>query len=236
MVKKNNFSIVIPIFNESSNIKILYEEIILSIKDDYNYEVIFVDDCSTDNTKEILENLQYNNNLKVLKNSKNLGQSISILKGIKSAKYDTIITLDGDCQNNPKDIEKLLFFFLNDKGIKLVGGIRINRKDSYIKKISSKIANSIRAYILNDGCKDTGCSLKVFDKNIFLNFEYFDGIHRFLPALFIGFGYKTVFLNVDHRKRKYGKSKYGTFLRLLNGFRDMIKVKKMIDKNKNLKL
>ena len=87
--------------------------------------------------------------------------------------------MDGDCQNNPKDIEKLLFFFLNDKGIKLVGGIRINRKDSYIKKISSKIANSIRAYILNDGCKDTGCSLKVFDKNIFLEFPFFNGLFFF---------------------------------------------------------
>ena len=117
--------------------------------------------------------------------------------------------------------------------IYLVGGIRLKRKDNLIKKISSKIANSVRSKFLNDGCVDTGCSLKVFDKNIFLNFEFFDGIHRFIPALFSGFGYKTFFINVDHRKRKYGRSKYGTLSRLINGLRDMIKVKKMINKNKN---
>ena len=122
----------------------------------------------------------------------------------------------------------MLFFFLNDKGIKLVGGIRINRKDSYIKKISSKIANSIRAYILSDGCKDTGCSLKVFDKKIFLEFPFFNGIHRFLPALFNGYGYKTKFIDVSHRERKYGKSNYGILERLVYGVKDIIFVWKKI--------
>ena len=112
----------------------------------------------------------------------------------------------------------------------MVGGIRKKRQDSFIKILSSKIANYIRSKILNDNCKDTGCSLKVFSKNIFLEFPYFDGIHRFLPALFKGYGHKTDFINVNHRVRKYGKSKYGTIDRLFRGIRDIIKVKNIINK------
>ena len=113
-----------------------------------------------------------------------------------------------------------------------MGGIRNKRKDSYIKKISSKIANYIRSNILNDHCSDTGCSLKIFDRDSYLEFPYFDGIHRFLPALFKGYWHKTKFINVDHRMRKYGKSKYGTFKRLLKGIIDLIKVVKIIKKFK----
>ena len=103
-----------------------------------------------------------------------------------------------------------------DKDLVLVGGIRLNRKDNFLKKISSKIANKIRMLILKDNCEDTGCSLKIFDKKIFLSFPLFDGIHRFLPALFTGYGKKTIFVDVDHRPRIYGYSKYGTFKRLFN--------------------
>ena len=116
------------------------------------------------------------------------------------------------------------------KNLKLIGGIRENRKDNYVKIISSKIANKIRQYLLNDNCKDTGCGLKIFDRNIFLLFPYFNGIHRFLPALFKGYGHKTDFINVNHRVRKYGKSKYGTIDRLFRGIRDIIKVKNIINK------
>ena len=122
--------------------------------------------------------------------------------------------------------------YILNNDIQLVGGIRINRQDNTIKIISSKIANYIRKMILKDNCKDTGCSLKVFNKKIFLTFPYFDGIHRFLPALFIGFGYKTFFIDVNHRKRKYGVSKYGTINRLFKGIRDLYKVKKIIKNNK----
>ena len=100
--------------------------------------------------------------------------------------------------------------------------------DSFIKVISSKIANGIRSKILNDNCRDTGCSLKVFDKQIFLSFPFFDGMHRFLPALFKGYGYKTMFIDVNHRKRKFGVSKYGTMNRLFKGIRDIIKVRKIL--------
>ena len=227
------FSVVIPVFNEEQNLTSLIKEIHISLREYDDFELIFVNDCSSDNSLKILENEKNKFSFKILNNKKNIGQSYSILSGIKYSKHNTIVTLDGDGQNNPKDIPNLLKFY-NENNFYLVGGIRLKRKDNAIKIISSKIANFIRSKYLKDGCQDTGCSLKVFDKNIFLNFEFFDGIHRFLPALFRGFGYKTYFLDVDHRNRKFGKSKYGTILRLINGIKDMIKVKKMIKKNKNL--
>lgn len=227
------FSVIIPVYNEGDNLISLIKEIKNSLKNYKEFELIFVNDSSTDDTLQILNKEKSKFDFKILNNESNLGQSYSTFSGIKNSKYNTIVTLDGDGQNNPYDIPKLLEFYINNNDIFLVGGIRAKRKDNIIKIVSSRIANLVRSKILKDGCIDTGCSLKVFDRNIFLKFEYFDGIHRFLPALFNGFGYKTFFLKVDHRKRKHGKSKYGTFLRLLNGLNDMIKVKKMIIKKNN---
>ena len=224
------FSIVIPLFNEEKNIINLFKEILHNLKKYKNYEIILVDDLSTDNTIKIIEEFSYTN-LKIIKNTKNNGQSYSIHKGVENASNDIIITLDGDGQNDPHDIPKLLNIYLNNQKIKLVAGIRNKRKDNIIKIISSKVANGIRSRILNDDCSDTGCSLKVFDKKIFLNFPYFNGIHRFLPALFKGYGYQTKFVNVNHRKRKFGISKYGTIKRLLVGVRDMYKVLKILKNN-----
>ena len=229
------FTLVIPVFNEEDNLVSLIKEIKTALVNYKNFELIFVNDFSSDNTLEVLEKEKKIFDFKLLNNQFNFGQSYSILLGIKQSKYNIIVTLDGDGQNNPYDIPKLLDYYNKINDIFLVGGIRSKRKDNLIKIISSRIANYVRSKFLQDGCTDTGCSLKVFDKNIFLKFEYFNGIHRFLPALFNGFGYKTFFLSVDHRKRNYGKSKYGTFFRLFNGLRDMIKVKKMIDKNKKTK-
>ena len=230
------FTLVIPVFNEEDNLVSLIKEIKTALVNYINFELIFVNDFSSDNTLEILKKEKKKFNFKIINNQLNLGQSFSILSGIKQSKYTIIVTLDGDGQNNPYDIPKLLEFYNKSNDVYLVGGIRSKRKDNLIKIISSRIANYVRSKFLKDGCTDTGCSLKVFDKNIFLQFEYFNGIHRFLPALFNGFGYKTFFLSVDNRKRNYGKSKYGTFLRLFNGLRDMIKVKNMINKNKKIKL
>jgi len=227
------FSIVIPIYNENDNIGKLLEEIFNNLKSFKKFEIIFVDDFSSDDSLKTLNDLKTKHNFKIVKNNKNYGQSYSIYKGIKSAKYNTIITIDGDGQNNPKDIPVLIKEYNINENIRLVGGIRFKRKDSLTKILSSKIANLVRSKLLNDNCKDTGCSLKIFDKNIFLSLPYFNGIHRFLPALFIGFGYKTHFVNVDHRSRNFGISKYGTFNRLFRGIRDMIKVLIIIKKNKN---
>ncbi len=233
-MKHNPFSIVIPIFNEEDNIEILIDEIFLNLNDYSEFEIIIVNDGSIDNSSATISSLKYQN-LKLIDRNVNKGQSYSILEGVKNSKYQTIITLDGDGQNNPKDIPILLNKYFSDKQLSLVGGIRVKRKDSFIKILSSRIANRVRSFILKDNCSDTGCSLKVFDKKIFLTFPFFTGMHRFLPALFSGFGYKTFFLEVDHRTRKKGFSKYGTFDRLYKGIIDIRKVINILKENKDIK-
>ncbi len=225
------FSLVIPLFNEEKNIQPLLQEIEIYLQVYKEYEIVLIDDCSTDNTKNILLKLN-DKKIKIIRNKKNKGQSFSIREGVKNAFYQTVVTLDGDGQNDPRDIVKLLNIFFNNVEIKLVGGLRTKRKDNLIKILSSKIANNIRSFILKDNCKDTGCSLKVFSKKIFMDFPYFDGIHRFLPALFSGYGHKTFFVEVNHRYRKYGYSKYGTMNRLFKGIKDIIIVTKIIKKYK----
>ncbi len=224
------FSVIIPVFNESGNIDKLLNEIHNHLKK-FEYEIIIVDDCSNDDTIKEIKNFK-KKNINLLVNKINMGQSFSLNKGILSSRFNIIVTLDGDGQNNPNDIIKLLNIYNSEEDISLVGGLRMDRKDSFVKIFSSQIANYIRSKILKDNCKDTGCALKVFDKNVYLEFSFFNGIHRFLPALFNGYGYKTTYVNVDHRKRINGYSKYGINNRLFRGIRDMIKVNKMIKTHK----
>ena len=234
-----SFSIIVPIYNESNNINKLVSEIYDSLKKYKHFELIFVNDGSDDNTNDVLEKIKINFPITIVENKSNLGQSFSIWTGVKNSNHKTVVTLDGDGQNNPNDIPKLLEIYFSRKIFALVGGIRKKRKDSFLKIISSKIANKIRSIILNDDCTDTGCSLKVFDKDIFLSFPFFDGLHRFLPALFKGYGMNTFFIDVDHRSRISGTSKYGTLDRLYKGIIDIIRVKKIIRtyrlKNKDIK-
>ena len=227
-----DFSIVIPVYNESTNIEKLVPEIFNSLTKYQKYELILINDGSNDNTLEVIKKIKKNYSLLLINNETNKGQSFSIWAGIKKSHYNTIVTLDGDGQNNPNDIPKLLDEYFSKKLYSLIGGIRKNRKDNFLKLISSKIANQIRSFILKDNCVDTGCSLKVFDKEIFLSFPFFDGLHRFLPALFKGFGKNTLFIDVDHRPRISGISKYGTLDRLYKGIIDIIRVKKIIRTNK----
>ena len=229
--KSKNVSIVIPIYNESKNISDLVEKIYHYTKN-IKYEIIVVDDASTDNPEKILSKFLVNSNFIIYKNQKNLGQSKSIHNGIIKSKYETIITIDGDGQNNPKDIILLVEEYFKNQNLSLIGGIRTKRKDNLIKIISSRVANYTRMLILSDGCIDTGCSLKIFDRKIFLSFPFFDGMHRFLPALFVGFEKKTKFVNVDHLPRRFGVSKYGTLNRLVRGIRDIFKVAKIIKEYK----
>lgn len=232
----NSISIVIPIFNEQDNINLLFNEINKCLSSKINYEIIFVDDGSVDNSKIILNKLTKNSNIRIIHHNSNLGQSYGLLSGIRLANNDAIVSLDGDGQNNPKDILKLTNTFFSDSNIVFIGGIRKNRKDNYIKIISSKIANIIRSFLLNDKCTDTGCGLKIFSKKIFLKLTFFNGIHRFLPALFKGYGYKTYFEDVDHRPRIKGVSKYGTFGRLIKGIIDIVRVMIIIRQyNKRIK-
>jgi len=227
----NKFSIVIPLFNEELNLDLLVGEIFLHLEIYNNqYEIILVNDGSTDQTKSRIKYLKEKspNIIRSIENIKNIGQSYSLIEGISFSKFATIVVIDGDGQNNPKDIPILLKKYFSDENLFLVGGIRHKRKDSFVKIFSSKLANIVRNFLLKDNCSDTGCSLKVFNKDIFLKFPTFNGIHRFLPALFTGYGVKTFFIKVDHRHRVYGYSKYGTFGRLFKGLRDLIKVAKII--------
>jgi Glycosyltransferases involved in cell wall biogenesis len=177
------FSIVIPIFNEEKNIRQLVKEIYEQDEIKNKFELIFVNDKSMDESEKILKNESKVKDFIYINNKNNIGQSLSIYKGVRRSSTKTIVTMDGDLQNDPSDIKKLYNIYFSNNNIKLVSGIRFNRKDSIIKKISSKIANFVRRFYLNDNCVDTGCSLKIFDKNIFLTFEFFDGIHRFIPSL-----------------------------------------------------
>ena len=229
----NNFTLIIPIYNEEKNIYTLYEEIINSEAKKYISKIIFVDDASEDKSLKVLNEISKNNQLvKIIKNEQNLGQSRSIYSAILEANTKYVLTIDGDGQNDPKDISKLIKCYLNNRSYNLIAGIRHNRKDNFIKKITSKIANLIRKFYLNDDCIDTGCALKLFEREVIINFPFFNGIHRFLPAIYKGLNKNCCFINVNHRYRKFGKSKYGTVSRLVFGIRDMIKVKKLIKKNK----
>tara|TARA_B100001057_G_C22742846_1_gene908523 strand:+ start:260 stop:967 length:708 start_codon:yes stop_codon:yes gene_type:complete len=229
----NSFSVVIPIYNESLNIINLIEEILINLSRFKKFEVIIVDDHSSDKSLDKI-NQKFNNNhlIKTFRNKKNIGQSFSIIKGCELSKYQTIVTLDGDGQNDPKDIPKLLKIYFERNDLFLVSGIRTSRKDNYIKKITSRLANFIRAIILDDNCIDTGCALKVFNKETFLMFPKFDGLHRFIPAFFKFHNKKMAFISVAHRKRKFGKSNYDTFKRAIKGLKDTIRVYN-ITKNKN---
>jgi dolichol-phosphate mannosyltransferase len=228
----NKFSIIIPVFNEELNISNLISNICDSLKDKFIYEIIVINDGSTDKTLNILYDIKLKN-LKILNLSKNSGQSYAIFKGIENARFDTCITIDGDGQNDPNDIPKLINIFFNSNDFSLVGGIRKRRKDKFSKIISSKFANYIRKIILNDNCDDTGCSLKVFKKKYFLKIPYFDGLHRYLPALFKFQKQKTHFINVNHFPRVYGVSKYNNINSALKGLRDIIKVLKIKNTFKN---
>jgi len=231
----DSVSIVIPIYNEEENLEYLIEEIQETLGSKIDFEIIAIDDYSFDKSYDLLKRLKNKYNIKIFKNSQNLGQSMSIKRGIDESSRETIVTIDADLQNNPKDILRLIkIYFENDYS--LVGGIRNKRKDKIIKILSSKIANVIRSSILKDKCKDTGCSLKIFSKLVFQNFIFFDGIHRFLPAMFSGYGYKTYFVNVDHRPRIKGYSKYGIYNRFFKGIYDIYRVYFILKKIKKEKI
>lgn len=230
-----NFSIVVPFYNEEENIDLFFEEIIKvisRINKNYKFEIICINDGSKDNTYTFLLKYQKKYNfIRVFNFLNNKGQSNAIYFGIQKAYYENIITIDGDCQNDPKDIEKMINFYKSNSSIYLLAGEREKRIDNFIKIISSRIANRFRNFIFKDGCKDTGCSLKIFKKNIFLKIPFFDGIHRFIPSLFVGFGYNVRYINVNHRPRYKGQSNYGISNRLLKGLRDILVVKKILKKN-----
>lgn len=221
-------SIVVPVHNETDNVRPLIEEIDDALGDSCDYEIVYVDDGSTDDTFEKLNTLQTEYpRLRVLRHRRCCGQSTALSTGVRAARGNVIATLDGDGQNNPADIPRLLAVWrelsANGAGA-MVAGYRRKRKDTGWRRFSSKVANGVRGSLLKDNTPDTGCGLKVFSRQIFLALPYFDHMHRFLPALAQRAGGKVVSVEVDHRPRLRGKSKYGTWHRLWVGIWDLLGV------------
>lgn len=220
-------SVVVPVHNEADNVETLIAEIHLALTGQDAYEMIFVDDGSTDQTLSILQNAMASYpTLRVLKHEKSCGQSRAVHTGVTAARYAWIATLDGDGQNDPADIPNLIAAYQQQNSEKLwmLAGFRHQRNDTDWRRFSSKFANGIRQAILHDNTPDTGCGLKLFLRDKFLAMPYFDHIHRFLPALVQMMGGEVISVKVSHRSRNHGQSKYGTIDRLLAGIVDILGV------------
>ena len=223
-----------PVHNEAENILPLVEEIVAALDGRWVYEIIYVNDGSTDATAERLASARtQRKNLRELRHSASSGQSAAIRSGVRAARGAIVATLDGDGQNNPAFLPELIAAL--DKGGKRIGlavGQRVGRKDTRFKKFQSRAANAIRNAILHDGTRDTGCGLKAFRRDVFLMLPYFDGLHRFLPALMRREGYDIAYVDVVDRPRHSGVSNYGLFDRLWIGILDLAGVWWLIRRKK----
>ena len=221
-------SVVVPVYNEADNILPLVQEIVAALEGVADYEIVYVNDGSSDATATILRQAQTTvPRLRVVTHKESCGQSTAVRTGVKNARSPIIATLDGDGQNDPADIPALLEVLResDDPDNLLVAGWRAKRLDSEVKKISSRIANGVRSRLLGDATPDTGCGLKVFSRAAFLDMAYFSHMHRFLPALMIRRGGRVVSVKVNHRHRERGVSKYGTWDRLKVGVVDLFGVR-----------
>jgi len=227
-------SVVVPVFNEQDNVAPLIEEIVTALRGKATFEVVYVDDHSRDATQVVLQRLKATTpELRVLRQVTQSGQSTAIRNGIKAARGAWIATLDGDGQNDPADIPKLLA--ARDAATpetKLIAGWRVNRQDSGSKRWASKWANAIRASMLRDDTPDTGCGTKLFEREAFLDLPYFDHMHRYLPALMQRAGWRTISVPVNHRPRSAGVSKYNNLGRAVVGISDLIGVDWLIRRSK----
>jgi len=230
-----DLSIIIPVFNESQSIGTLINEINQSITD-INYEIVVVDDKSSDETVKVLKKIKSTNSkLRIIMHDENYGQSFAVRSGVRNAKSSLIATLDGDGQNNPADIPKLYASLISNKNNNvLIAGYRAKRKDSWLKKMSSKYANRIRSKILKDETPDTGCGLKLFSKDFFLDLPSFNHMHRYIPALYVARGGKVISIEVNHRHREQGKSKYGFHNRFWVGISDLFGVRWLQRRSKKI--
>ena len=224
-----DLSVVIPVHNEEESIGHLINEITAALDKKYKHEIIVVDDGSTDSTLDVLLKIKQNlSTLRVVKHLTNSGQSTAVRTGVQHAKSTWIATLDGDGQNDPADIPNLYNELIDNQSADpwlVVAGYRKKRKDTWLKRISSKYANGIRDKLLRDGTPDTGCGLKIFARNSFLDLPYFDHMHRYIPALFQRQGGRVVSVEVNHRHRMLGTSKYGFHNRLWVGIVDILGVR-----------
>ena len=208
--------------NEADNIAPLIEEIAAALDGRWAYEIIYVNDGSTDATGDRLAAImKQRSNLRQLRHSRSTGQSAAVRSGVRAARAAIVATLDGDGQNNPAFLPDLITAIEKGERVGLAAGQRIGRKDSGFKKFQSRIANGVRNAILKDGTRDTGCGLKAFRRDVFLMLPYFDGLHRFLPALVRREGYEIAYVDVIDRPRRAGVSNYGFFDRLWIGIMDL---------------
>ena len=227
-------SIVVPVRNEADNIAPLIAEITAALDARWQYEIIYVNDGSTDATAERLTAaMKERQNLRQLRHAASTGQSAAVRSGVRAARGAIVATLDGDGQNNPAFLPALISAVeQGGERTGLAAGQRVGRKDTGFKKVQSRIANSIRNAILHDGTRDTGCGLKAFRREVFLALPYFDGLHRFLPALVRREGYDIVYVDVIDRPRHSGVSNYGFFDRLWIGIMDLAGVWWLIRRKK----
>jgi dolichol-phosphate mannosyltransferase len=220
-----DLSVVVPVKNEEKNIDPLVDELCSALDGLYQYEIVYVDDGSSDKTWERLVALSKGlSQLTIIRHRRSYGQSNAIHTGVKAARSSLIVTLDGDGQNDPADIPRLVEVFNapnRPPDLELVVGHRRKRMDSWVKRVSARVANGVRGYLLKDGTPDTGCGLKLFPREIFLGLPFFDHMHRFLPALIQRSGGAVVSVEVNHRPRKYGLSHYGIWDRLWVGLVDL---------------
>ena len=230
----SKISVVIPIYNEEGNIINLIDELI-PIVDKIGGEIIIVDDNSNDASRDLILKKKNNVNIEILllEHARQYGQSAGLLTGIKAAKNDLIVTLDGDGQNDPKDITSMLKVWEdnNENSYLLVIGHRQNRKDNWSRRYASLMAKRFRKFILKDSTPDSGCGIKVFSRNLFLSLPYFDHIHRFLPALTRRHGGSVISHIVSHRNRSSGVSKYSNWQRFRVGLIDLYGVSWLIKRS-----
>ena len=226
----SNVSVVVPLFNEEENVSILQRELTDALTG-LDFEIIFVDDGSGDET---VSRIVPDPRIRVLRFEKNAGQSAAIFAGLRAVRGEVAVLIDGDLQNDPADIPHLLAEI--SRGADLVCGYRTRRKDTMVKLITSRIANSVRSRFTRDGVRDTGCTLKAMRRECFAALVPFRGMHRFIPALVKGAGYRLVEIPVNHRPRRFGQSKYGLGNRAVRATIDMFGVRWLLSRRLNYKV
>jgi dolichol-phosphate mannosyltransferase len=223
-------SVVVPVFNEEANMSTLQTEL-RSALTGLGYEIIFVDDGSTDQSAAKIEAAP---DVRVLQFERNAGQSAALFAGLNAARGAIIVTIDSDLQNDPADIPRLVAEI--SKGADLVCGYREKRRDSLVKRLTSRIANFVRSRYTRDGVRDTGCTLKAMRRECVAALVPFKGMHRFIPALVKGAGYRIVEVPVNHRPRKFGESKYGLGDRAVRATIDMFGVRWLLSRRLTYKV
>jgi dolichol-phosphate mannosyltransferase len=229
-------SVVVPVRNEAGNIALLVAEIAKALEGQWSFEVVYVDDGSTDGTEAELKRLMTQHAwLRRVRHKQSCGQSAAVRTGVAAARAPIVVTLDGDGQNDPAFVPALVRALeAGNPRVGLVAGQRVGRKSSGFKKLQSRIANAVRGAVLRDGTRDTGCGLKAFRRAVFLGLPYFDGLHRFLPALIRREGFDIAYVDVVDRPRAHGVSNYGMWDRLWIGILDLAGVWWLIRRKKRI--